>query len=103
MHFSPLADAELPAAVSAVYIGGGYPERHVRQLSANKPMLAALQAFGEAGGVVYAECGGLMYLSQSIQQGLHGSDDMGEQRPALLRCSWRFLDSRLCFCVAACC
>lgn len=84
VFFSPLQDGELPSGVSGVYIGGGYPERFTRQLSANKPMLAALRAFGEAGGVVYAECGGLMYLSQCILQGPHGNDEMGAHRSSCI-------------------
>lgn len=50
-----------------MYLGGGYPEKYAQQLSDNKPLIASLRAFAEAGGVVYAECGGLIYLSQSIQ------------------------------------
>ena len=35
--------------------------------AANRSMRAAVKAFADAGGVVYAECGGLLYLSQSLQ------------------------------------
>lgn len=64
--FSPLTDP-LPSNVSGVYLGGGYPERHAAQLADNKLLRAELKAFADAGGVIYAECGGLLYLSQSIQ------------------------------------
>eukprot|EP00887_Chlorella_sp_A99_P000875 scaffold5.g875.t1 len=64
--FSPLADGGLPRGVSGVYLGGGYPERHARVLAANGAVRASLRGFATAGGVVYAECGGLVYLSQSI-------------------------------------
>ncbi len=64
--FSPLADAQLPA-VDGVYLGGGYPEAHAAQLAANAPMRAALRAFAAAGGPIYAECGGLMYLGDAIR------------------------------------
>lgn len=66
VFFSPLTDP-LPHGVAGVYLGGGYPERHVVDLAENKLLRAGLKAFAEAGGVVYAECGGLLYLCQSIQ------------------------------------
>jgi putative intracellular protease/amidase len=66
VHFSPLTDP-LPPDVSGIYFGGGYPERHALELSANRALRASVKAFAEAGGVIYAECGGLIYLSQSIQ------------------------------------
>lgn len=64
--FSPLADP-LPSNIAGVYLGGGYPERHAAELADNKLLRAELKAFADAGGVIYAECGGLLYLSQSIQ------------------------------------
>ena len=57
----------LPPGIAGLYLGGGYPERHAAQLAANHGVKAAIAAFACAGGVVYAECGGLMYLSQSLQ------------------------------------
>ncbi|HMK60622.1 MAG TPA: cobyrinate a,c-diamide synthase [Dissulfurispiraceae bacterium] len=66
ISFSPLWDNQLPADLNAIYIGGGYPELHAGQLSANKPMLESIRAWAAAGGPVYAECGGLMYLSKGI-------------------------------------
>ncbi len=63
--FSPLNDATLPA-VDGLYLGGGYPEVHAARLSANRPMLAAIHAFAAANGPIYAECGGLMYLTNAI-------------------------------------
>ena len=64
--FSPLADACLPADVAGLYFGGGYPEVHAARLSENKKMLAAVHDFAVAGGLVYAECGGLMYLGREL-------------------------------------
>ncbi|HXX67461.1 MAG TPA: cobyrinate a,c-diamide synthase [Polyangiaceae bacterium] len=63
--FSPTRDASLPD-VDGLYFGGGYPETFARELSANTPMLSAVRAFARAGGPVYAECGGLMYLTRAI-------------------------------------
>ncbi len=63
--FSPLADDRLPD-VDALYLGGGYPELHAAALAANAPMRAAVCAFVERGGTVYAECGGLLYLADRL-------------------------------------
>jgi len=64
--FSPLWDSELPPDIHAVWLGGGYPELYARQLSENAGMIASLQRWTSAGKPLYAECGGLMYLSQGI-------------------------------------
>jgi cobyrinic acid a,c-diamide synthase len=64
--FSPLADGALPTRLDALYFGGGYPELHARELSNNSSMLASIRTFVRAGGPVYAECGGLLYLSEKL-------------------------------------
>jgi cobyrinic acid a,c-diamide synthase len=66
IKFSPLSDCRLPEDADAVYIGGGYPELHAKQLSANKSMLESLKEFAGRGKAVYAECGGFMYLTEGI-------------------------------------
>lgn len=66
--FSPLRDPAPPPA-DLLYLGGGYPELHARELAANESMRAAVRRFAESGGHVYAECGGLMYLCESLMLG----------------------------------
>ena len=62
--FSPLTDAGVEA--DALYLPGGYPELHLDALSANVSMRSALQAHVAAGRVIYAECGGMLYLLESL-------------------------------------
>ena len=69
--FSPLTDESLPC-VDGLILGGGFPEMFVEQLAANTSMRLAIRHAGSSGMPIYAECGGLMYLSRSIRdfQGL---------------------------------
>ncbi|HAD05265.1 MAG: hypothetical protein A2091_07380 [Desulfuromonadales bacterium GWD2_61_12] len=64
--FSPLADVHLPAGCAGLYLPGGYPELHAAQLAANTTLLEEIRACAAAGQPVYAECGGLIYLSQGM-------------------------------------
>jgi len=63
--FDTLADTALPT-VDGLFIGGGFPETAMQELEANVAMRSAIAAFIESGGPVYAECGGLMYLTRSL-------------------------------------
>jgi cobyrinic acid a,c-diamide synthase len=65
--FSPLRDRALPARLDGIYIGGGYPEVFAPDLEANRTMRREIKRFAEEGGVIYAECGGLMYLGKGIR------------------------------------
>jgi cobyrinic acid a,c-diamide synthase len=66
VFFSPLTDHRLPEGISGLYLGGGYPEAHAEALAANGEMLAAIRAYAASGKPLYAECGGLMYLSEGL-------------------------------------
>ncbi len=74
VFWSPLVDAALPA-VDALYLGGGYPELHAARLAGNEAVRAAVSKFVSDGRPVYAECGGLMYLAETLE------DQQGVPRP----------------------
>jgi len=65
VFFSPLRDKRLPDA-DLVYFPGGYPELHLPELAANEGMRQAVRKYCETGGRVLAECGGMMYLCDTI-------------------------------------
>jgi cobyrinic acid a,c-diamide synthase len=65
-RFSPIHDKELPADVSALYIGGGFPEMLPKELEANKHLRGIIKKAAEDCMPIYAECAGLMYLTDSI-------------------------------------
>jgi len=64
--FSPINDSRLPE-VDGLYFGGGYPEVHAVALAANASMKAEIALFAAAQKPIYAECGGLMYLSKGVR------------------------------------
>jgi cobyrinic acid a,c-diamide synthase len=66
LFFSPLHDEALPPATAGVMLSGGFPELFAAQLSANRAMRQALQDAHRQGLPIYAECGGLMYLTETI-------------------------------------
>jgi cobyrinic acid a,c-diamide synthase len=67
VSFSPLHESVLPEDIAGMYIGGGFPEEYAQRLSANESMRAALVELLRKGVPCYAECGGFMYLCQSIR------------------------------------
>jgi len=74
--FNTMNDTDLPK-VDALFIGGGFPETHLQALTRNAPMRGSIRNFIESDGVVYAECGGLMYLARSIQWGEQRAEMVG--------------------------
>ena len=66
VFFSPLKEKELPTDVAGIYLGGGYPEIYASQLAANTSMKQAIKNAAEKNIPLYAECGGLMFLSEYL-------------------------------------
>ncbi|MGD0700175.1 MAG: cobyrinate a,c-diamide synthase [Trebonia sp.] len=64
--FDPLRDEKLPAGTAGLVIGGGFPEVHAAQLSANAALRSQVAALAKAGAPVLAECAGLLYLARSL-------------------------------------
>ena len=65
VYTSPLSDKTIPD-VDALYIGGGFPETHAKELSENTFYKEELKALAAKGLPIYAECGGLMYLGKEL-------------------------------------
>ncbi|MBI4963865.1 MAG: hydrogenobyrinic acid a,c-diamide synthase (glutamine-hydrolyzing) [Desulfomonile tiedjei] len=88
VEISALSAKELPE-LDALYIGGGFPETHAERLAGNIGLKESLRAAVDKGLPVYAECGGLMYLSRSLRMdenifpmvGIFPVDSVLERRP----------------------
>ncbi len=86
VYFSPVNDSALPE-VDGVYIGGGYPELFTRELEDNVSMRESVKQASSEGMPIYAECGGLMYLTQEIKTDVSGSGNyhMAEMKGGTFR------------------
>lgn len=75
VYFSPLSDTGIPKDCSGVYLGGGYPELYGKELSKNRLCRESLQQAILEGLPVIAECGGFLYLHETLQ------DETGKKWP----------------------
>ena len=66
LPFDPLVDEQLPANIDGLLVGGGFPEVFSRDLSANHRLRADVNAQISAGLVTWVECGGLLWLCDSV-------------------------------------
>ncbi len=64
--FDPLRDEDLPAEAAGLILGGGFPEVHAAELSANQRLRAQVAALAGRGAPVAAECAGLLYLARTL-------------------------------------
>jgi cobyrinic acid a,c-diamide synthase len=64
--FDPLQDEDLPAGTSGLILGGGFPEVHAAELSANERLRERVAALTRRGVPVAAECAGLLYLARTL-------------------------------------
>jgi len=66
VFFSPLRDSRIPA-VDGLYIGGGFPEMFLENLGQNQTMIDSIREADRKGMPILAECGGLMYLAETVR------------------------------------
>lgn len=66
-EFSPLHDSRIPEDADGLLLGGGYPELHAAELSANAEMLSSIKGAIDSGMPSLAECGGFMYLLDELE------------------------------------
>jgi cobyrinic acid a,c-diamide synthase len=65
--FSPVRDSQLPPNLAGLYLGGGYPELFAQQLAENQSLKKEILAAAQGGMPTFAECGGFMYLTRSVE------------------------------------
>jgi cobyrinic acid a,c-diamide synthase len=70
IFFSPLNDIYLPEEINGILLGGGFPEILSKDLTKNQSMMKSIKKMAENEIPLYAECGGLMYLTKSIKEGI---------------------------------
>lgn len=73
--FSPLHDTDLPEGADGLYLPGGYPELHAKELAENEAMRRAIRESVRSGIPTLAECGGFLYLQKSME------DEQGQNLP----------------------
>jgi cobyrinic acid a,c-diamide synthase len=66
VFFSPINDDKIPDNIQGIYLGGGFPEVFASELAKNITMIESLKQAINSGIFTYAECGGMMYLSEKI-------------------------------------
>lgn len=64
--FDPEEDVPMPQDTGLLYLPGGYPEKHARQLAGARRAMESVRGYIERGGRTLAECGGLIYLSYAV-------------------------------------
>lgn len=64
--FDPIVEKSLPERSDALYVGGGFPEVFAKALSDNRPLVESVRESLRAGMVAWAECGGLLWLSEAL-------------------------------------
>lgn len=64
--FDPISDTALPRGTQGIYLGGGFPEIYAAELAANRRLLHDLRRAVDAGVPTVAECAGLLYLAQTL-------------------------------------
>ena len=67
VEFSPMAEEHLPKDICGLWFGGGYPELHLAALSGNRRLMDEIRALAREGIPIRGECGGFMYLGDSIE------------------------------------
>ena len=66
VEFSPMYDSKLPSGLEGLIIGGGFPELFADELSQNQALRSEIRSAIEDGLPCYAECGGMMWLTEEI-------------------------------------
>jgi cobyrinic acid a,c-diamide synthase len=88
--FDPLHDETLPDGTAGLVIGGGFPEVHATELSANTALRSQVAELARSGAPVLAECAGLLYLARSLDgKPMCGVLDVDAQMTGALKLGYR--------------
>ena len=91
MEFSPMKDKNIPEKADFIYLGGGFPEMFAEQLAENCEIRSSIKDFAKSGGMIYAECGGMMYLCRKLRNSQNKEFPMCGVLPAST-----FMTNKLC-------